>query len=130
MRGHTIAVGCSWDPFLSWCDRTLAQTSVQLWFFNTIRLRLYAAHRVQQRSRTVRMSVMRRLCHTVLANIGALESIYRSFAALTATIAGAHLSHLQLVHQRYCTRAAMVVYRLRDKERWFTATMCDMLQLN
>ena len=70
------------------------------------------------------MSVTRRLFHRVPAHIGALESIYRSSVALMATIARAHLSHLQLAHQRYCTWAAMVTYRLRDRERWLTAAMC------
>ena len=73
---------------------------------------------------------MRRLCHGVPAHIGAIESIFRSSVAPTATIAGAHVSHLQVAHHRYCTWAAMVTYRVRDREQWLTAAMCDTLQLN
>ena len=103
MRWHSVAVGCSWNPFLGLCEETLAraQSSVCLWFVNTIRLRLYAAHRVQQRALTASMSVLRRLCHKVPTHIRTLESNCRSSVALTATIAGAHLSHLLLAHHIY-----------------------------
>ena len=103
---------------------------MSFWFVNSVRLRQHDAHRIERQSLTVSMAVMRRLCQRVPAHFVTLESMYKSSVVLAATIACAHLSHLQRAHRKYPTWGAMGTHQLTDKERWGNAAMCDTLQLN
>ena len=75
-----MAIPKSWNPFVRCGTKTLsqAQMSVRLWIFDSTRLKMYAAHRILQRSLPVWMAVMRCLCDTVPTHIVTLRSIFRS----------------------------------------------------
>ena len=75
------------------------RTNVRFSFVNNTCLRLCAMRHVQQRSLTMWMAIMTRMCQRIPAHIVTLESMYKSCGALVGTIAGAHPSHLKLAHQ-------------------------------
>ena len=58
-----------------------------------------------------------------------LELALRSALAHSATVARANISHQQLAYQKFRTWAAMVTYKVGDRDPWFSAAMCDTLQL-